>query len=291
MYSTKFLCPKRSIAAVTFLYSTCFAVSHAFAAVPKSSAPTITNRDLVNRKRLHLNSPLTVGLNVFNKLHTSFSDYFSSTHLIAPFVSASEKTPSATIAFADQNVNTSSSAQTFTIRGSKLTADVTVSTNPPFTISKDSIVYEQRLTYSVAELETNRTVYVKFKPKVTGSYTDSITNVSEGADNKMVLLTGTAVAANKVTYGSNLAANNIITPNGDGRNDTWVIKNIENYPNNTVKIMDKSGNVIYNKRGYTNDWNGTYGNGPLAQGTYYYIVDFGGDSGLLFRGFITVVRD
>jgi hypothetical protein len=145
MYSTKFLCPKRSIAAVTFLYSTCFAVSHAFAAVPKSSAPTITNRDLVNRKRLHLNSPLTVGLNVFNKLHTSFSDYFSSTHLIAPFVSASEKTPSATIAFADQNVNTSSSAQTFTIRGSKLTADVTVSTNPPFTISKDSIVYEQRL--------------------------------------------------------------------------------------------------------------------------------------------------
>jgi gliding motility-associated-like protein len=291
MYSINFLCPKRSIAAVTFLYSTFFTVSHAFAAVPKSFARAITGRGLVPREHLHLNCAIEVGLNVFDKLHTSFSDYFSSTHLVAPFGPASKQAGAATIVFADQNVNTSSAAQTFTIRGTKLTADVTVSTNPPFTLSKDSIVYEQLLTYSVAELETNRTVYVKFKPAATGSYTDSITNVSAGAANAVVLLTGTAVAANKLTYSSNLAANNIITPNGDGRNDTWVIKNIENYPYNTVKIMDKSGNVIYSKQGYTNDWNGTYGNSPLAQGTYYYIVDFGGDSGLLFRGFITIVRD
>jgi len=70
-----------------------------------------------------------------------------------------------------------------------------------------------------------------------------------------------------------------------------VIKNLEQYPNNTVKVFDNFGNVVFSKQGYANDWDGTYNNGPLAQGTYYYIVDFGAETGLVFKGFITIVRD
>lgn len=199
--------------------------------------------------------------------------------------------PTATLKFAPQNINTSSAAQKFTIRGNNLTADVTISTNPPFAISKDSINYDTVLSYSTSDLESNQTVYVIFKPIAKGKYTDSVTNVSAGADNKIITLSGRAVTGNWTTPADRLDANNIITPNGDGKNDTWVIKNIDQYPNNSVKVMDKSGNVVYSKQGYTNDWDGTYNNGPLSQGTYYYIVDFGADTGLVYRGFITIVRD
>lgn len=204
----------------------------------------------------------------------------------------SQTTPAATLDFAAQNINTNSSAKTFTIRGSNLNGDVTLNTNPPFSLSKDSVVYESQLTYSVAEMVSDKTVYVKFSPKVTSNYTDSVTSVSIGADSKVVALSGKAVEPNRLLPGFNhLAANNVITPNDDGRNDIWVIKNIDQYPNNTVKVFDKYGHVVYSKHGYTNDWGGTYNNGPLSQGTYYYIVDFGAGSGLIFTGFITIVRD
>ncbi len=86
-------------------------------------------------------------------------------------------------------------------------------------------------------------------------------------------------------------ANNIITPNGDGKNDYWAIQNINNYPNNKVKIFDKNGRIIFSKQGYANDWNGTYNNSPLSQGTYYYTVDYGIGLAGVFQGYITIIRD
>lgn len=202
-----------------------------------------------------------------------------------------QTTPAASLDFTVQKIYTSSAAKNFTIRGSHLAGAVTVSTNLPFSISKDSVIFYPTLTYDTTELASNQTVYVKFKPTAMGNYTDSITNISIGADSKIISLSGSIVAHHQNTYGNHLDANNIISPNGDGRNDTWVIKNIDQYPNNSVKVMDKSGNVIYSKQGYTNDWDGTYNNGPLAQGTYYYVVDFGEGSDLVFKGFITIVRN
>lgn len=199
--------------------------------------------------------------------------------------------PTASLDFTVSKTYTSSAAKTFTIRGSHLAGAVTVSAHPPFSVSKDSLIYYPTLTYDTTELASNQTVYVRFKPTAMGNYTDSITNISVGADSKVIGLSGTIMAHRQNNYGNHLDANNIISPNGDGRNDTWVIKNIGQYPNNSVKVMDKSGNVIYSKQGYTNDWGGTYNNGPLAQGTYYYVVDFGEGSDLVYKGFITIVRD
>ncbi|UCJ06662.1 gliding motility-associated C-terminal domain-containing protein [Chitinophaga pendula] len=85
-------------------------------------------------------------------------------------------------------------------------------------------------------------------------------------------------------------ATNILTPNGDGINDRFVIKNIDSYPNNELKIFDRVGRLIYNKRSYLNEWDGTLSGRPLQEGTYYYILDFG--PGLpKVKGFITIIRD
>ncbi len=64
----------------------------------------------------------------------------------------------------------------------------------------------------------------------------------------------------------------VITPNGDGANDNWIIKGIEEYPNNTVQIFDKWGDVVYEKQGYKNDWYGQGIKNELPDGTYYYLV-------------------
>jgi gliding motility-associated-like protein len=83
---------------------------------------------------------------------------------------------------------------------------------------------------------------------------------------------------------------NLLSPNGDGINDNFVIENIDMYPNNEVKIYDRSGRLLYSKSNYTDEWTGTFQGSPLAQGTYYYVVDFGAGKPKL-KGFISIVRD
>ncbi|WP_316796455.1 MBG domain-containing protein, partial [Pedobacter agri] len=86
-----------------------------------------------------------------------------------------------------------------------------------------------------------------------------------------------------------LNATNILTPNGDGVNDVWTVENIDLYPDNTVRIFDKAGKVVFSVKGYQNNWAGTFNGGNLTEGTYYYIIDFGQGIGVK-KGYITIVR-
>lgn len=60
----------------------------------------------------------------------------------------------------------------------------------------------------------------------------------------------------------------VITPNGDGINDAWVIEGLQYYPHNSVQLYDKLGDKVFDRVGYSNDWKG----GSLPDGTYYYLV-------------------
>ncbi|MEX0274890.1 MAG: gliding motility-associated C-terminal domain-containing protein, partial [Flavobacteriaceae bacterium] len=75
---------------------------------------------------------------------------------------------------------------------------------------------------------------------------------------------------------------NEFSPNGDGANEVFFIQCIDHYPNNHLKIFNRWGNLVYEKHGYNNDWDGTsYGRATmraeekLPVGTYYYILDLG----------------
>ncbi|HTD98009.1 MAG TPA: gliding motility-associated C-terminal domain-containing protein [Mucilaginibacter sp.] len=89
---------------------------------------------------------------------------------------------------------------------------------------------------------------------------------------------------------ASLAATNLLTPNGDGKNDQLLIKDIQLYPQNTVTVYDKSGRVIYTKHGYNNDWDGTSKGSPLSVGTYYYVVDLGPNLRKI-KGYISILRN
>lgn len=79
---------------------------------------------------------------------------------------------------------------------------------------------------------------------------------------------------------------NAFSPNGDGINDYFEILGIEFYENNTISIINRWGNKVYEARGYgisSNPvfWDGKsntgfrIGNEELPTGTYYYILDLG----------------
>jgi gliding motility-associated-like protein len=89
---------------------------------------------------------------------------------------------------------------------------------------------------------------------------------------------------------ASITATNILTPNGDGKNDTWLVKDINLYPDNTVSVYDRAGRLIYSKHGYQNDWDGTLKGSPLEQGTYYFTIDLG-NGGNLIKGFITIIKE
>jgi len=73
-----------------------------------------------------------------------------------------------------------------------------------------------------------------------------------------------------------LIIHNVITPNGDGVNDEWIIDGIENFPDNTVLIFNRWGDKIKSIDHYNNTtqvWKGDNNKGePVPDGTYYYIV-------------------
>jgi len=73
---------------------------------------------------------------------------------------------------------------------------------------------------------------------------------------------------------------NVITPNGDGKNDTWIIDCIEQYPVNTVQILNRWGDRIRSFDSYDNInqvWDATNQRGEkVTDGTYYYIINIPG---------------
>ena len=68
-------------------------------------------------------------------------------------------------------------------------------------------------------------------------------------------------------------APSLITPNGDGINDSFVIPCIESglYPNNQLYIYNQYGDQVLDSPSYNNEWQGTYNGKDLPTGTYYYV--------------------
>ncbi|HAN38405.1 MAG TPA: hypothetical protein DCQ29_05840 [Chitinophagaceae bacterium] len=79
------------------------------------------------------------------------------------------------------------------------------------------------------------------------------------------------------------------SPNGDGINDTWIIKYLESYPGCTVEVFNRYGQSVFSSRGYATPWNGTYNGAVLPVGTYYYIVDPKNGRNKI-AGYVTILR-
>jgi gliding motility-associated-like protein len=80
----------------------------------------------------------------------------------------------------------------------------------------------------------------------------------------------------------------IFTPNGDGFNDQWIIRNIDELRGCPIRIFNRQGLTVYEAPEYLNDWNGNAGSGEAPEGAYYYLISC--PDGQILRGDITLVR-
>jgi gliding motility-associated-like protein len=65
----------------------------------------------------------------------------------------------------------------------------------------------------------------------------------------------------------------IITPNNDGFNDTWKIKNIDMFPNAEVFVFTRWGKLVFNSKNLSaNPWDGTFDGKLLPTDSYHYIL-------------------
>lgn len=78
------------------------------------------------------------------------------------------------------------------------------------------------------------------------------------------------------------------TPNGDGNNDFWRIKNLQYFPKTTVTIFDRYGKLIYQFNETDAGWNGLYQNNQLPSDDYWFTIEF--SSQKIVKGHFAMVR-
>ncbi len=76
---------------------------------------------------------------------------------------------------------------------------------------------------------------------------------------------------------------NVITPNGDGKNDTFVIEGAEG-DSWDLKILNRWGKQVYHSKNYYNSWIP-----DLEVGTYYYFIEHQ-DECNVFKGWLQILK-
>ena len=80
---------------------------------------------------------------------------------------------------------------------------------------------------------------------------------------------------------------NVITPNGDNKNDLFIIKNLMDWEFRELTIFNRWGEIVYRSDNYQNDWDG----GKVADGVYFGILLVSNGSGVEQYDFMVTVLD
>lgn len=89
-------------------------------------------------------------------------------------------------------------------------------------------------------------------------------------------------------YACDIFIPDVITPNGDGLNEFFVIESLELFPSSSLKIFDRWGGLVYDSPDYKNNW----GDKDVPEGTYYFILEWRKDETTTtpISGYFTVLH-
>jgi gliding motility-associated-like protein len=104
-------------------------------------------------------------------------------------------------------------------------------------------------------------------PEITVSFSDT------GLVNLIYTITNDAgcldTLSTEILVIADVIVPNVFTPNGDGKNDFFVIQNLEAFDNAGLRIYTRWGRLIFQSENYINNWDGA----EATDGTYFYILD------------------
>ncbi len=224
----------------------------------------------------------------------------------------SETVGSVTLAYGS-GASAASAAGTYlnSISASAPTGGTFSASNYTITYNKGNTIVDKALLTVIADNKTK--TYGAENPVLTATYQGFVNNDDQTQLTVEPLLTTAATATSPVgqypiivsgglsfnytfipvngilTIESSIVIPNAFTPNGDGINDTWNIKNLDTYANCTVNIFTRYGQKVYSSIGYGVSWDGKYNGADLPVSTYYYIIDL--KNGLkVISGSVTIIR-
>ena len=80
------------------------------------------------------------------------------------------------------------------------------------------------------------------------------------------------------------------TPNDDGSNDSWIIKNLGRYPNCKVEVFTREGRRVFYSIGYQVPWNGKSGNDLMPIDKYRYKLNLNDQENQMLEGYVSIFR-
>lgn len=133
---------------------------------------------------------------------------------------------------------------------------------------------------------TNATTYNWFYGDGNGSSDIDPTYTYNNVGNYLVTLIAYNASGCNDTISKSIEIKNALfipdgfTPDGDIKNENFVILGLESYPDNELKVFNRWGNLVYSKKQYDNSWAGfpnvssaSFGSGKLPAATYFYILE------------------
>ncbi len=130
-----------------------------------------------------------------------------------------------------------------------------------------------------------------------------VSTAIEDVNREMVLdlqvtdINGCTVSASEISIFNMtdcLTSTPVITPNGDGLNELFVIQCLGLYPENKLEIYSRWGQLVHEQAGYDNTWDARDANGqPLPAGAYFYVfsyTDQNGNDVEPIKGAITILN-
>ena len=122
------------------------------------------------------------------------------------------------------------------------------------------------------------------------STTDSVTFTEEGTYLLVANIDDCEVSRTvDVFYLDLFNVPNVITPNGDGSNDQWVLPNsFSNKSDVTVVIYNTNGQELFNQTNYQNNWPASSTSFLQQNMVFYYVIKNANE--ILKQGTITVIR-
>jgi gliding motility-associated-like protein len=87
----------------------------------------------------------------------------------------------------------------------------------------------------------------------------------------------------EVGYDDTIFVPNIFTPNDDGVNETFTIRNLPSADNIILIVSNRWGKTVYETQNYQNDWDG----GDNSDGTYFYRIKV---NDIVYNGWVEIRR-
>ena len=182
-----------------------------------------------------------------------------------------------------------------------IAATIDVVIHPGVTLT--NVTPDQAIVYGISiRLEASGAAYYMWAP-YDGSLSDpNIRNpIARPTETTTYVVTGmniygcsdTAHVTITVTYTDTVLIPTAFTPNGDGHNDIFRIRNIKDSKLVSFDIFNRWGQVVFSNSWDVNKgWDGTYNGQPADMGVYYYLVIIARPNGdnVIYKGEVTLIR-